>query len=157
MRQRHYALRAEKAYLGWIKRFILFHHKRHPQEMSGTEIEAFLTHRFKAVHQPASTGFHLWQPDVLTLGGWLATSPIPNPGCSGGKRKKEPPVRGTGGSFFYNLLLDPILGYDLPEPMGALLGGPLAAGVINPDQAKTLLAAVRPLKIVQQAPDVVAP
>lgn len=34
MRQRHYALRTEKAYLGWIKRFILFHHKRHPQAMA---------------------------------------------------------------------------------------------------------------------------
>ncbi|MBE7557224.1 MAG: phage integrase N-terminal SAM-like domain-containing protein [Anaerolineales bacterium] len=43
MRQRHYALRTEKAYLGWVKRFILFHHKRHPQELGVPEIEAFLT------------------------------------------------------------------------------------------------------------------
>ena len=43
MRQRHYALRTEKAYLGWIKRFILFHHKRHPKEMGVPEIETFLT------------------------------------------------------------------------------------------------------------------
>lgn len=55
MRQRHYALRTEKAYLGWIKRFILFHHKRHPQEMGIPEIEAFLTDLAITGHVTAST------------------------------------------------------------------------------------------------------
>ncbi|AKX52505.1 hypothetical protein AKN91_01535 [Thiopseudomonas alkaliphila] len=34
MRQKGYALKTEKTYLHWIKRFILFHKKRHPQTPS---------------------------------------------------------------------------------------------------------------------------
>ena len=44
LRTRHYSLRTEEAYLGWIRRFILFHGKRHPQEMGGTEVAAFLNY-----------------------------------------------------------------------------------------------------------------
>lgn len=40
----HYSIRTEDAYVDWIKRFILFHGKRHPQEMGAPELEAFLTH-----------------------------------------------------------------------------------------------------------------
>ena len=43
MRLEHYSLRTERAYINWIKRFIIFHHKRHPQQMGRAEIEAFLT------------------------------------------------------------------------------------------------------------------
>ena len=43
-RQRHYSYRTEVAYLHWIRRFILFHGKRHPREMGEEEITAFLTH-----------------------------------------------------------------------------------------------------------------
>ena len=41
---RHYSIRTEEAYVGWIRRYILFHGKRHPQEMGEPEINAFLTH-----------------------------------------------------------------------------------------------------------------
>ncbi|MEJ5276994.1 MAG: phage integrase N-terminal SAM-like domain-containing protein, partial [Thermogemmata sp.] len=44
LRVRHYSLRTEEYYIQWIRRFILFHHKRHPLEMGATEINAFLTH-----------------------------------------------------------------------------------------------------------------
>jgi Phage integrase, N-terminal SAM-like domain len=44
LRYRHYSLRTERAYVDWIRRFILFHQKRHPVEMRAEEIEAFLTH-----------------------------------------------------------------------------------------------------------------
>lgn len=44
IRAKHYSMRTEQAYLGWIKRFILFHGKRHPREMGGPEVEAFLSH-----------------------------------------------------------------------------------------------------------------
>lgn len=44
LRTRHYSLRTEKSYIGWIRRFILFHRKRHPREMGGPEVEAFLSH-----------------------------------------------------------------------------------------------------------------
>ena len=39
-----YAKRTEQAYIQWIRRFILFHNKRHPREMGASEVKAFLTH-----------------------------------------------------------------------------------------------------------------
>ena len=44
IRRKNYAYRTEQAYTSWIKRFILFHDKRHPQELGAVEIESFLTH-----------------------------------------------------------------------------------------------------------------
>ena len=44
MRVQNYAIRTEQAYVEWIKRFILFHQKRHTDEMGESEIAAFLTH-----------------------------------------------------------------------------------------------------------------
>ena len=39
IRLRHYSIRTEKAYIDWIKRYIYFHGKKHPQEMkSGDRI-----------------------------------------------------------------------------------------------------------------------
>ena len=43
VRTRHYSRRTEKAYVHWIKRYIFFHGKRHPAEMGGAEVTAFLT------------------------------------------------------------------------------------------------------------------
>jgi integron integrase len=43
IRVKHYSLRTEQAYVGWIRRYILFHGKRHPADMGKTEVEAFLT------------------------------------------------------------------------------------------------------------------
>jgi integron integrase len=44
IRVRHMARSTEKAYVNWIRRFILFHGKRHPAEMGKDEVTAFLTH-----------------------------------------------------------------------------------------------------------------
>ena len=33
LRAKHYAYRTEQVYVHWVRRFILFHGKRHPQEM----------------------------------------------------------------------------------------------------------------------------
>jgi len=43
IRLKHYAYRTEETYVQWVKRYILFHEKRHPREMGRAEIEAFLT------------------------------------------------------------------------------------------------------------------
>jgi integron integrase len=43
VRARHYSLRTEEAYVAWVRRFVLFHGKRHPQTMGETEINAFLS------------------------------------------------------------------------------------------------------------------
>lgn len=52
LRLRHYSRRTEKAYLGWIRRFVAFHGRRPPREMGEPEITAFLTHL--AVRQSVS-------------------------------------------------------------------------------------------------------
>lgn len=44
IRARHYSRRTERAYAGWIRRFVLFHGKRHPEEMGEPEVTAFLSH-----------------------------------------------------------------------------------------------------------------
>jgi integron integrase len=54
-RVRHYSIRTEEAYYDWAKRFILFHNKRHPQEMGVAEINEFLTHLAVARRVSAST------------------------------------------------------------------------------------------------------
>lgn len=55
MRVRHMKWATEKAYIGWIRRYILFHGKRHPAEMGAPEISAFLTHLAKERRVSAST------------------------------------------------------------------------------------------------------
>jgi integron integrase len=44
LRVRHYSFRTEEAYVDWVRRFILFHGKRHPRVMGAVEIQAFLNH-----------------------------------------------------------------------------------------------------------------
>jgi len=44
IRVKHYSIRTEESYCHFIKRFILFHGKRHPDELGAPEVEAFLTH-----------------------------------------------------------------------------------------------------------------
>jgi integron integrase len=55
IRLKHYSLRTERAYIDWIKRFIFFHHKRHPASMGAPEIRAFLSHLAVARKVAAST------------------------------------------------------------------------------------------------------
>lgn len=44
LRTRHYAGRTEKTYIYWIKRYVYFHGKRHPDTLGCRDIETFLTH-----------------------------------------------------------------------------------------------------------------
>jgi len=55
IRTRHYSYRTEEAYVGWIRRFILFHGKRHPAEMGAAEVSAFLSALAITAHVSAST------------------------------------------------------------------------------------------------------
>ncbi len=55
VRVRHYSIRTEQAYVEWIKRFILFHGKRHPREMGEPEVAAFLSHLAVKRNVAAST------------------------------------------------------------------------------------------------------
>lgn len=57
LRVQHYALRTEQVYIAWIRRFILFHHKRHPSEMGEQQVVEFLTHLAVNRHvSPATQG-----------------------------------------------------------------------------------------------------
>ena len=55
MRTRHLSPKTEEAYVGWIKRFIFFHGKRHPIEMGEAEIGRFLSSLASDSHVAAST------------------------------------------------------------------------------------------------------
>lgn len=55
IRTRHYSRKTEKAYVGWIRRFVLFHDKRHPSTMGADEVSAFLSHLAEERRVSAST------------------------------------------------------------------------------------------------------
>jgi len=55
IRRKHFSIRTEQTYVEWIKRYIFFHGKRHPNEMAEAEITAFLTHLARAGKVAAST------------------------------------------------------------------------------------------------------
>jgi integron integrase len=55
LRLKHYSYRTEETYLHWIKRYILFHNKRHPKDMGDEEIRAFLFHLAEKEQVAAST------------------------------------------------------------------------------------------------------
>ena len=55
IRVRHYSIRTEQAYIGWIRRFIIFHGKRHPTKMGAAEVGEFLTHLAVIGNVAAST------------------------------------------------------------------------------------------------------
>jgi integron integrase len=54
-RSRHFSVRTEKAYTFWVRKFVIFHGKRHPMEMGSGEVAAFLTHLATAGKVSAST------------------------------------------------------------------------------------------------------
>ncbi len=55
IRAQHLSRSTEKTYVSWIKRFILFHRKRHPKKMAEPEVNAFVTHLAVDRHVSAST------------------------------------------------------------------------------------------------------
>ena len=55
IRRRYYSIRTEQAYVDWIKRFILYHDKRHPRDMGEQEVTKFLTHLARDRNVAAST------------------------------------------------------------------------------------------------------
>ena len=55
IRRKGYSYKTEKSYVSWIKRFILYHGKRHPRTMGPAEIEKFLTHLAVDLNLSAST------------------------------------------------------------------------------------------------------
>lgn len=59
----HYSPRTGETYVHWIKRFILFHDKRHPKEMGAAEVQAFLT--YLAIDQNVAASTQNQAPSAL--------------------------------------------------------------------------------------------
>ncbi|MCG7853908.1 MAG: phage integrase N-terminal SAM-like domain-containing protein, partial [Methanosarcinaceae archaeon] len=55
LRTKHYSYRTEQAYVDWIKRFIIFHGKRHPKDLGADEVQAFITYLANERQVAAST------------------------------------------------------------------------------------------------------
>src|SRR5712692_10274447 len=55
LRTKHYSLRTEEAYVSWVRRYVLFHGKRHPREMGELQINSFLSSLAVKDHVTAST------------------------------------------------------------------------------------------------------
>lgn len=55
IRYKHFSLRTEQSYCGWIKRYILFHNKRHPKDMGAIEVTAYLSYLTSRCGVSAST------------------------------------------------------------------------------------------------------
>ena len=55
IRVRHYSYRTQKAYVDWIVRYIHFHDRRHPRDMGGDEVRAFLSHLATHLHVSPAT------------------------------------------------------------------------------------------------------
>jgi len=56
IRTKQYSIRTEKSYVDWVRRFILFHNKHHPEALGETEVGEFLTYlrssaRYPPVHR----------------------------------------------------------------------------------------------------------
>ncbi len=55
LRLKHYSFRTEQAYTHWIRRYILFHNKQHPKDLSGDHVNSFLIHLATQENVAAST------------------------------------------------------------------------------------------------------
>ena len=55
VRARHYSPRTEESYVGWVKRFVVFHGRQHPDQLGEAEVRTFLEHLAERVGVSAST------------------------------------------------------------------------------------------------------
>jgi integron integrase len=92
VRVRHYSIRTEEAYIDWIRRFILFHGKRHPREMGAAEINQFLTHLAVAGHVSASTQNQAFSALLFLYQKVLEVDPGQITGVIRAKRPRRLPV-----------------------------------------------------------------
>lgn len=72
IRTKQYSIRTEQAYVGWVKRFILFHNKRHPEELGEAEVGEFLTHLAVKRQVSPNTQNQALNALVFSINMWLA-------------------------------------------------------------------------------------
>jgi integron integrase len=92
IRLRHYSRRTEESYVAWIRRFILFHGKRHPLEMGATEVGVFLTDLAERAHVSASTQNQALCALLFLYRGVLDRPLEPLTGVAWAKRSSRVPV-----------------------------------------------------------------
>lgn len=92
LRVHHYSLRTEQSYLQWIRRYILFHGKRHPREMGEEEISAFLTYLAVKKDVAASTQNQALSALLFLYKKVLNIEPAWLDGVTRAKRSKRLPV-----------------------------------------------------------------
>lgn len=76
IRLRHYSYRTEQQYVSWIRRYILFHGKRHPGDLGGDHVEAFLSHLALSRHVASATQAQALSA-VLFLYKHVLNAPLP--------------------------------------------------------------------------------
>jgi len=92
IRTKHYSYRTEQTYIEWIKRYILYHGKRHPKEMGAEEIQAFITHLAVQKNVSASTQNQALSA-ILFLYRYVLNKPIELPaGLLRAEKSKTLPV-----------------------------------------------------------------
>jgi integron integrase len=92
IRRKQYSRKTEQAYINWIRQYILFHNKRHPQDMGATEVEKFLTHLAVERRVAASTQNQAFSA-ILYLYKEVLKIPIPTDfQFIGAKKAKRLPI-----------------------------------------------------------------
>jgi integrase len=92
IRLKNYSNKTEQAYVNWIKQYIFFHDKNHPQDMGAFEIEAFLTHLAVDRNVAASTQNQAFSAILFLYREVLNQSVAIDFQCIGAKRPKRLPV-----------------------------------------------------------------
>ena len=92
LRERRYSRRTEQAYVFWIRRYVLFHERRHPRDMGAQEIRTFLSHLARVQGVAAST-----QNQALAALTFLYSAVLRQPfdridGIAPARRSKNVPV-----------------------------------------------------------------
>src|SRR5258706_5606297 len=89
---RHLSLRTEDCYRNWIKRYILFHHKRHPRELDADAVRAFLTHLAVKEHVAASTQNQAFNALLFLYRQVLQLAPLNIEGVERARQSRKLPV-----------------------------------------------------------------
>jgi len=79
LRVRHYSLRTEQQYVNWVRRFLRFHHHRHPREMGAAEVSSFLTHLAVEASSPDKAQPHPGNSQIPKVGRILSDDQVTVP------------------------------------------------------------------------------